>query len=200
MFLNSRERLRRSAGAAFVVAVGIATTALVAGPAHAVDRTGVQKCQGGAAPDEEIFIVQTAGGNANFPAGPDPYNGISPGNALHVKVEWDALVNVQGWITEQYNIDGKTEQATSGYPFPGWPKYANLFRMNNNPGGWVASGGDSNAYNPHLLSELANVSCFEAPWAPVRIGYGINDENPGDNSGEWRWTLQIWRNDGVNER
>ncbi|MFD6394044.1 hypothetical protein [Nocardia sp. NPDC060259] len=173
---------------------------LTAAPAHADDLTGMQKCLSGAGPDEQFTITQTGGGHANFPPGPDPHNGISPGNALHVKVEWTSLVNVQGWITENYNMDGKAEQAPEGYPFPGWPKYANVFRLNNNPGGWVASGSDPNPYNPHLLSELAAVNCFEAPTIPVRLGYGINDDNLGDNSGQWRWTLQIWRNDGPNDQ
>jgi hypothetical protein len=104
-------------------------------------------------------------------------------------------VSISNWNNEAYGVDGKAEAATSGYPFPGWPKYAALFRMNNNPGGWVASGSDPNPWNPHALREMSAIRCFATPWAPVRMGVQMNDDNLGDNSGAWRWTLQIWRND-----
>ncbi|WP_190092276.1 hypothetical protein [Streptomyces melanogenes] len=178
-----------------MIAAAVSTSMLLH-PAPAVaGQTGIQKCLNGRQPDVSVPFTQLGGGNDGFPGGPNPPNGIFPGNALHVVVNESAKVSISNWNTEFYGIDGKNEAATSGYPFPGWKKYANFFRMNNNPGGWVASGNDSNPWNPHFLRELNIERCWAAPALPVRMGVGMNDDNIGDNSGSWRWTLQIWRND-----
>lgn len=191
----SRPGLRTKVSASVLSVACAGAMILGSAPARA-GTTGMQKCLAKATPDETIVMSQTNGGETGFPAGPNPPNGIFPGNALHVEVEWDSKVGIATWFNgEEYDINGKAEQASSGYPFPGWPKYANLFRLNNNPDGWVASGADPNPWNPHLLRELSDAACFEAPALPVRLGVGMNDDNIGDNRGEWRWTLQIWRND-----
>src|SRR5262249_40453372 len=161
-------------------------------PAHA-SMTGMQKCQAHQPPSESWQFTQA--GNVvgiSFPGGPNPPNGIFPGNALHVIVNDSAttttMVNIATWWPEWYGIAGNSEPATSGYPFPGWPKYADYFRMNNNPGGWVASGSDPNPWNPHPLRELNATPCFAAPNIPVRMGTQINDDNIGDNQGSWKFT------------
>jgi hypothetical protein len=152
----------------------------------------MQKCQAGAAPDTSIRFTQTGGGHVEYPDGPAPPNAIFPGDAIHVVIDWNSSVHIASG-GEQYDVNGKSEIASSGYPFPGWPEYADLFRLNNNPSGWVASGSDPNAYNPHLLRELADQPCFAAPNTPVRMGVQINGGNISANSGLWSWTLQIWR-------
>ncbi|GGP00909.1 hypothetical protein LDL08_02705 [Nonomuraea glycinis] len=192
-------RTRRRSIAWTGAVLTLTTSCLVTGalvnpvPAHA-GSTGMQKCLQNRQPDVNWTITQSGGGPINFPPGPNPPNGIFPNEALHVVIQ-PTTVSISNWNNEWYTVDGKSEAASAGYPFPGWPKYANLFRMNNNPGGWVASGSDPNPWNPHFLRELSSVSCFPAPVLPVRMGLGINDDNIGDNSGSWTFTLQIWRND-----
>ncbi|MGW4898038.1 hypothetical protein ACWEQL_38180 [Kitasatospora sp. NPDC004240] len=188
-------RLGRRLRASVLILTAV-STAVLFNPAPAVaGQTGMQKCLSGAQPNVSIPFTQTGGGNDGFPGGPNPPNGIFPGNALHVVVNESAQVSISHWNTEWYGIDGKNEYAPSSFPFPGWKSYVDVFRMNNNPGGWVASGSDPNPWNPHYLRELNVTACWAAPNAPVRMGFGMNDNNLGDNTGSWKWTLQIWRND-----
>src|SRR5262245_40761757 len=90
--------------------------------------TALERCQSGAAPDVDVPFSQA--GNVNgvsYPAGPDPDNGIFPGDAVSVTIDENSIVYVDYWL-EHYNVDGKWEPATPGFPFPGW---------NNKPGGWI---------------------------------------------------------------
>jgi len=147
--------------------------------------TALDRCQSGAAPDIDVPFTQAGNVNGvNFPAGPNPDNGIFPGDAVSITINEDSVVYVDYWL-QHYNVDGKWEPATSGYPFPGWNKYGDFFRWNNKPGGWIGS------YNPHPLREL--VGCHWAPSLPARFITQINDPNIGDNQGAWLFHLKIWR-------
>jgi len=190
---SGRPGLRAKVFASILAMAGAAAILSPAAAQAGSSMTGMQKCKAGLPPDEIVPFNQTGGGHVSYPAGPNPPNGIFPGNALHVVVDWNSLVDISFW-GEWYNINGKAEAATSGYPFPGWPKYADLFRMNNNPGGWVASGSDPNPWDPHMLRELNATACFAAPALPARMGVQMNDDNLSDNQGAWKWSLEIWRN------
>jgi hypothetical protein len=196
--VRQKSRHRRLTLAFIAVFVSVIAVAVTPAPAHA-GMTGMQKCQAHQAPTKSVPMSQ--GGNipaTNYPDGSNPPNGFNPGDALHLVVynTWtkDTMVGISWW-GEWYTIDGKFEDATSGYPFPGFAKYADYFRMNNNPGGWVASGTDPNPWNPHLMSELSTTTCWATPNLPVRMVIQINDDNVGDNQGRWQYTLQIWHND-----
>ena len=178
-----------------LIMVALSSTVVSNSTPALASTTGMQKCMSGRPAAVNYSFTQTGGGHESFPQGTNPPNGIYPGDALHVVVTESATVRTNLWTDEWYGIDGKTEAATSGFPFPGWKKYADVFRMNNNPGGWEASGSDPNPWNPHYLRELNARACWAAPAAPVRMGIVMNDDNLGDNTGAWIWTLQIWRND-----
>jgi hypothetical protein len=188
---SGRMRPRALVTAAVLAATGAATV-LTPTPAHA-GMTGMQRCMAGLQPDQNWMFAQQGGGHVTFPAGTNPPNGIFPGEALHAVIDWTSWVDIS-YLGGVYNVNGDAAKATSGFPFPGWPKYADVFRMNNNPGGWVASGSDPNPWDPHMLQELGATKCFAAPALPVRMGVQINDDNLSDNTGTWTWTLQIWTN------
>ncbi|GAB7106762.1 hypothetical protein JCM4814A_50760 [Streptomyces phaeofaciens JCM 4814] len=170
----------------FAAVGALALTALVV-PAQTAQAapSPLQRCRSGAGADVVRHFRQGGGtAGVGFPGGPDPANAVFPGDVVKVTVNDRYEVNVQGWAYEPYDVDGKSEPAGNGYPFPGWNKYANFFRWNNNPGGWVGN------HDPHSLRELAR--CKRAPSIPARWGTQINDDNIGDNSGEWRFTFRLW--------
>jgi hypothetical protein len=151
--------------------------------------TAFDRCGSGAKPDIDVPFTQYGNvGSVNYPAGPNPDNGIFPGDAVRIAINWNSVVYVDYW-GHYYNVDGKGEAATSGFPFPGWSKYGDFFRWNNKPGGWIGIGG-SNPYNPIPLSSWGN--CHWAPSLPARFIAQINDDNLGDNQGAWVYHLQIW--------
>ncbi|GAA4426106.1 hypothetical protein ACFQV2_20655 [Actinokineospora soli] len=186
----SRRTLRRGITAAAIALTASGTMAVSAPAAQAAPLTPMERCQLGYSPN--INYQMTQYGNAtgiNYPAGPNPPNGIYPGDVIKVVIDPAATVAIDYWGT-RFGVDGHNSPAPSSFPFPGWPRFSALYRFNNNPGGWVASGNDPNPYNPHALRELT--VCTHAPNIPVRLGVGINDDNLGDNSGYWRYWLKLW--------
>jgi hypothetical protein len=152
-------------------------------PAAADPLSAMRHCTNGQTPqiDASVNLAGTSTA-AGIPAGPNPPNILTDGDVYSVRAS--GLVSIDLW-GNSFGPGGNGTTATEreGFPFPGYIRYSDIVRFNNNPGGWVGE--------PEQADQLGGCRQWHGP--PVRLIFQVNDGPLWDNGGYWWNNVRIWQ-------
>ncbi len=112
--------------------------------------------------------------SGSFPAGPNPGNILSQGNVIRIIPDFQSQIQYD--FTGYAPPNGNLLVAPGGWPYPGLFQISGILRFNNNPGGWVGPIAQATAFGGCMAWTDSR---------PVRLLFGVNDPNIGDNSNSW---------------
>ncbi|NUR60968.1 MAG: hypothetical protein HOV87_20245 [Catenulispora sp.] len=179
MTRTMRTRPRHKALIILTTAASIAGSTAAAGPARASTTGAMAACTAAQAADYSVAPAVIAGNvGGSVPGGANPANVLYPGDVFRILYTDYPQVKIGSWPWDPSygpNGNGVAAPSNSNWPFPGLSEYSAVLRFNNNPGGWVGAPTQATAY--------AACTVWNGP--PVRLLFYVNDNNPGDNSGNW---------------
>ncbi|MGW5740807.1 hypothetical protein [Amycolatopsis sp. NPDC003861] len=171
----------------FPIRTPVAATALLAmvtaaTPAMAAPLSPLERCTSGLIPTTDLVLEHPGAVSVGYPNVADQPNIIFPGDVFAIYSSGSVTIDYWG---NSYGPGGKSgDFAGNDYPFPGLPKYSSVLRFNNNPTGWIGK--------PDLTVNWAGCHLWTSS-APVRVGFIVNDNGMGDNSGQWRYHIMHYK-------
>jgi hypothetical protein len=179
-------RIRRIAAAVLAV-VTLPLTAV--GTAHADTAEALAACRRSAASDfSDINVTVYGNGGGSVPQGSNPGNVLRTGDVFLLLPTFYSKVKIGSWPWDpSYDENGNGVRAGNDFPYPGLSQYSAVLRFNNDPTGWVGA--------PAQATAFARCTVWNGP--PVRLLFGVNDSNIGDNSGSWWLAYYQYMHDRV---
>ncbi|MEU2391250.1 hypothetical protein [Streptomyces sp. NPDC007369] len=175
----------------FVVALLFAGCLVVTseGAAHAGTVEAMNRCTANQVPDIDTTITVRGNGGGSFPAEAVPSNVIEPGDVFYIITTETTKVSTGSGAAGDVGPGGNGVAAPTSFPYPGLSKYSAVLRFNNNPAGWVGS-------PVQVTTQRSRCIRWDSSW-PVRMLFGVNDDNPGDNGGGWDFRILVQKANAV---
>ncbi|MFF0579446.1 hypothetical protein [Streptosporangium saharense] len=183
---SSRHTVARALACAALALLPLLAVPATPQAAHADTAGALAACRRGEAADVSTSDFRVYGnGGGGIPGGANPPNLLQNGDVFLLLPSTYYKVKFDSWPWgPSYAPDGNGVTAPStGWPYPGSLEYSAILRFNNNPGGWVGP--------VHQATAFAGCTVWSGP--PVRLLFGVNDPNPGDNSGYWSFGFYLYR-------
>lgn len=159
-----------------VLVIAAATTIATAPPASAGTAGALAACNSSQAADFSQLVEIPGNSGASVPTGANPSNVLFDGDVFLLLSGTYPQVKIGAWPWDpSYGPDGNSVAAPAGWPYPGLNQYSAVLRFNNNPTGWVGA--------PTRTTAFGRCTVWSGP--PVRLLFGVNDPDLGDNSGKW---------------
>ncbi|MEU1880989.1 hypothetical protein ABZ470_27090 [Streptosporangium sp. NPDC020072] len=179
-------RVGRALASAALALVPLAAVPAAPQVAHADTAGALAACRRSESADFSIGDFRVYGnGGGGIPQGSNPPNLLQDGDVFLLLSSSYYKVKFDSWPWgPSYPPDGNGVPAPStGWPYPGSLEYSAILRFNNDPGGWVGP--------IHQATAFGGCTVWSGP--PVRLLFGVNDPNPGDNSGYWSFGFYLYR-------